>query len=190
MRHYRPVENRHFRALRIKDKRISGLGFYQCTFEGCEFTALSLASCAFEQCEFINCSLNNLTHQHLTVLSVRFQACKVLGIQWESLNFPLSFCMTGSKLIYNSFHGNSLPEIEFSHCNLIDTQFTRCDLRKSNFTGSEFIHTTFEHCCLNGANFLDSEGLVLDAESNAINDVSLPLEAALGLLHKYRLTIR
>ncbi|MBS0970935.1 pentapeptide repeat-containing protein [Nissabacter archeti] len=190
MRHYRPVENRHFRSLRIKDKRISGLGFYQCTFEGCDFSSLALTGCMFEQCEFINCSLANLTHQQLSVLSVRFQSCKVLGIEWASLNIPLAFCMTGCKLIYNTFHGNSLPEIEFSHCNLIDTQFSRCDLRKSNFTGSEFIHTTFEHCCLNGANFLDSEGLVLDAESNAITEVSLPLDAALGLLQKYRLTIR
>src|SRR4051812_7575113 len=107
-------ENEVFSDLDLNGANLTGKEFYRCTFENCPAQESRWSKSLLEACVFKGCDLTRAAMAHTGLRDVRFEGCKLMGVDWSSVS--------------------PNPELAFEECNLRYCSFVGLSLRKTTFT--------------------------------------------------------
>ncbi len=176
-----------------EDFTIDGLerGDYEaCTFINCNFANSDFSNIRFIDCEFQDCNLSAVKLGGTGFQDVRFQNCKMLGLQFdECSDFLFQVSFDNCQLNHSSFFANKLVKTTFIECKLQDVDFTNCNLTSAVFDDSDIMGATFTNCTLAKADFRTALNLGIDPERNRMKGAQFSQQNVIGLLNKYQIKV-
>ena len=152
-------------------------------YEGCTFTACTLANVVlrgtdFIDCTFTGCNLANLQPAHCGWKGVRFTDSKLVGVDFSLSNtFALGLRFDGCNLDFARFIGMPLTGTVFQSCTLREAHFGRAVLTRAQFLDCDLDRAVFQQTTLNQADFRTATHFAIDPDANR------------GLLGKYDLLV-
>jgi uncharacterized protein YjbI with pentapeptide repeats len=160
---------------------LGGKVFANCTLRNLKLAESRWERARLEDCVLDDCDLTRLAPAGLVLRGVRFQRCKMMGIDWSALGaFPdLSF--TDCNLDYCSFIGLRARKLPASRCSFVEANFVDCDLGEARLEACDFTGARFERCDLRKATFAGARALLLDPAGNQVKGAAIPPESALLL---------
>lgn len=176
-----------FQSLELAEQTVSGKIFEECTFKDCNFSGAVLKNCKFADCTFDSCNLSVLKLEESRFISVQFNGCKVVGIDWTRASWPripiypqLEF----RKCILNdsSFIGLKLEELVIEDCKAHEADFRDGNFSRANFKGTDFQHSLFGKTILVAADFTEAVSYDIDILDNNIQKAKFSSAEALRLL--------
>ncbi len=184
------IQDRKLDKILFAEKFPAPHEFVGCEFSGCHIANTDLSGHEFEDCTFRGCDLSLAIIKNCTFRDVRFEECKMLGLQFHTCNkflFSASFtrCMVNLSSFYQlnlkntSFIASSLREVDFSECNLTQARFDECDLADA----------LFDHTNLEKADLRTATNFRIDPDNNRIRKARFSMQGALSLLAKYNIDI-
>ncbi|GAM56753.1 mcbG-like protein [Vibrio ishigakensis] len=176
-----------FKNLELTEEIIEHSEFEECQFIGCDLSSSQFKHCRFINCDFIesNLSLLNLSYSRLS--GVGFRECKMVGIDWTSINWPsyhadfeLSFkhCVLND----NSFFGLTLNNLHLEECKMHDVDFREGDFTESNITYCDLTGAQFMKSNLQGCDFTESSNYAINPFENNIKEAKFSRWEAFSLL--------
>jgi len=85
-----------------------------CTFMNCNFANSDLSNTRFVDCEFQDCNLSATKIGGTGLQDVRFNNCKMLGLQFdECSDFLFRVSFDNCQLNHSSFFSNKLVKVSF-----------------------------------------------------------------------------
>ena len=168
------------------------LGEYEnCSFNKCNFQNADFSNFKFIDCEFKDCDLS-LIKIHRTVLrDVKFTACKMMGILYETASeFGLSVSFHESVLNNSSFYKVKLKKTKFEKCILKEVDFTDADLSESIFIESNLEAAIFDNTNLEKVDFRTAFNYNFDLNKNKVKKSIHSLEGTVTLLQNFGLIIK
>ncbi|TPE45536.1 pentapeptide repeat-containing protein [Pontibacter mangrovi] len=164
--------------------------YENCVFDGCIFLNADLSGLVFIDCEFRNCDASMATLRDTAFREVQFAGCKLLGLHFEDCNkFLLSVRFQDCQLNLSSFYKTSLKGTTFSNCSLREADFAGADLTGATLSSCDLANATFDQTILEKADLRTAYNYQIDPESNRIRKAKFSLPEAVGLLHKYDISI-
>ncbi|MCY1525646.1 Pentapeptide repeats (9 copies) [compost metagenome] len=182
-------ESLTFSGKTLSNKNLLNLSFYDCRFLNCDFSEIKLERCQFDSCIFSECNASSASLGRSQFLDVRFELCKLIGIDWSESATVLDVGFDRCKLDFSVFDDRILTRQLFLNCSIREVFFSRCDLSHADFKGSDLAGSKFEGCNFSHCNLSDSRNLSLSPDNNEISHSIISIETALSFLEKYRLVI-
>ena len=97
-------ENETYKQVDFTKKQLSK-EYDSCIFIGCTFENTKFSNITFIECEFINCNLSNIKINASAFKVVRFEKCKLLGVNFSDSNpFLIHFNFIDCDLTLASFY--------------------------------------------------------------------------------------
>jgi fluoroquinolone resistance protein len=159
-----------------------GAQFEDCKFDHCSLRGRDLRGSRFLDCTFVTCDLVVAQMTNCVFSRVRFQDCRLSGINW-SLASKLEFVSFDScQLNDGSFLGLQLAGCAFTDCMARGTSFRDTNLAKVSFRGSDLSMAEFVNCDLRGADFRGALNYVLSPADNRLEKARFSLPEAMNLL--------
>lgn len=184
------ITDSEFRGIDYSTSPIEETDFENCHFINCNFANTGLNNLQFEDCVFENCDLSNVPIQNTAFRNIQFNACKLIGLQFDTCNpFLLSFQFQQSILNFSSFYRLQIPGTVFQNCTIEEADFTETNLAKAVFDDCILTGTMFGNTSLQNADLYNSSGFIIDPETNNLNGARFSIENLPGLLMKYNLKI-
>ncbi len=183
-------EDEVFTSLKWGEDPLRGRVFRDCLFESCDVSGVDLARTRWIDCTFRRCNLSNAKLTGATLRSVRFESCKLLGIDWsacETLLLELAF--RECDLSYALFSEMPLENLVLIDSVLREAEFVRCNLAGADFGGSDFTGTRFVGCDLRGADCRATEGVALDPRDNRVEGARFDAAGVRGLLEAFGIVV-
>jgi len=177
-------------ALPEADADLGGKSFSRCTFRNLKLPQSRWQGARLEDCVFDACDLTRLVPAGLALRGVRFERCKMMGIDWSDLGAYPDLAFADCNLDYASFVSLKARKTVFTRCSLLEATFADCDLTEARFSECNFSGARFERCDLRKAAFAGSHGLLLHPATNQVKGAAIPAEAArlLALSFGFKLT--
>ncbi len=152
-------------------------------FKDCDLSQHDLTSYDFVDCTFINCDFSMAIIEHVTFNDVRFEECKLIGLDFSKCSkflFTVSFeeCL----LDYCLFLNNKMKKTVFKNCSMKEMTFAECELAESVFDECELARTMFERCNLEKCDFSSAYNYELMPSQNKIKKAKFAYPGVLGLL--------
>jgi len=164
--------------------------FEKCVFRSCHFNEMSLGDCCFISCVFEGCDFVLVKLEHTTLNSVRFDKCRLLGLNFSGCNkFGFLPDFKGCLLDSTVFCENSLKKGSFASCEIRNCDFMECDMRESVFDHSVFEQTNFQKCNLEKADFRSAVAYQIDPLNNRMAKARFTLPEAQSFLGFLGITI-
>lgn len=186
-----PIENQTFKNIQFSEKPFSKGEYDTCVFLNCDFSNTNLSNIDFIECEFVNCNLSNIQLKNTGLKEVVFDACKMIGVNFEVCNpFLLNLRFTGCQLDFSSFYRLKLNGTNFGNCSFEEVDFTEADLTKAVFEVCDFKKAVFEKTNVQQADFYTAFNYYIDPENNQLKKAKFSKEGALGLLEKYQILVK
>ena len=160
-----------------------------CTFKSCVFENIDLSDTVFLECNFVNCNLSLACITNTTFGNVTFEACKMLGLRFDSCNRNIQIVFRNCILDYSSFCGMKLKGVLFRDSKLVEVNFTGADLTFASFAGSDLSGTIFNNTVIVSADFSTARNFEIDPEQNKLQKAKFSSSDLIHLLTKYRLEI-
>lgn len=169
---------------------LGGKSFSRCTFRNLKLPQSRWQGARLEDCLFDGCDLTRLAPAGLALRGVRFERCKMMGIDWSDLGAYPDLAFADCNLDYASFVSVKARKTAFSRCSLVEATFVDCDLCEARFSACDFSGARFERCDLRKAAFAGARGLLLDPAANQVKGTAIPAESArlLALSFGFKLT--
>lgn len=179
-----------FSALALAEADLGGKSFSSCTFRNLKLSQSRWRDTRLEDCLFESCDLTRLVPAGLALRGVRFERCKMMGIDWSDLGAYPDLACSDCNLDYASFVSLKARKTAFLRCSLVEATFVDCDLAEARFSECNFDGARFERCDVRKAAFGGSHGLLLDPAANQVKGATIPPEAArlLALSFGFKLT--
>lgn len=174
-------ENETFTSLDLQNADLADKEFYRCTFENCQLQESRWKDTTLEACIVRGCNVTRAQLGRAALRDVRFESCKLMGIDWSNIGSNPEFSFADSGLSYCSFVGLSLRKMEFVRCVAREVNFFDLDLTDSDFTGTDLAGSTFRGCTLTRTDFSGTQGAFLDPAHNRMKDTRVPLESVVHL---------
>lgn len=177
-----------FDDLEFESGELSGTLFTDVRFRGCSFSETAFRDCRFNNCLFDDCELSLLKVEGSHFRDVRFDRCRLLGVDWTAaawprlhLAAPISFreCVTD----YSTFIGLALPKISFRDCRATDVAFSDSDLTEADFRGAILTKSRFDGANLTRANLEGATEYTIDLTSTNIRQARFSFPEAISLLY-------
>lgn len=167
------------------------LGEYEgCRFLNCNFSNANLSDMKFIECEFVECNLSNSKLNNTSLQDVKFEHCKMLGLQFEGCNeFGFSCGFSGCTLNHSSFYQNKIRKTRFSASQLHEVDFTESDLSEAIFDDCDLTRAIFDRTNLVKADFKSSYNYSIDPENNRMKKAIFSQAGLVGLLLKYQIDV-
>ena len=184
-----------FTGLTLDYQQWLGKLFYDCTFKDCTLREAVLRRCEFHDCTFTGCDLSLAQVPETTFANVRFEKCKLVGVDWASAHRPKfglkrPFSFHQCALNYSFFTGLKLPNLRMTECLVKEADFTDVDFTGANFTGTDFSGSRFANCDLTKANFNDARNYAIDVKQNRLRKTKFALPEAVSLLKGLDIVLR
>ena len=174
-------ENEVFSGLDLEAADLSHKEFVDCRFTNVKLQTSRWKRAVLEDCVFEGCDLTRIVPAQLGLRGVKYQRCKMLGIDWSGLGeFPV-VSFVECNLSYCSFLSISAQKTVFKDCVMVEATFADADFSKAVFASCQLAGARFQKCNLEQANFAGSRDLLLDPTGNRVKGASIPLESALLL---------
>lgn len=154
-----------------------------CTFKSCDFSGADLSDMKFIECEFTECNLSNAKIAGTIFRDVRFNSCKMLGLQLNTSNgFGFSVYFDNCNLQHASFYQRKMKGVVCKNSKLAEADFTACDITGGVFANCDFMNARFGGTNLEKADFRTSFNYSINTEINKIKKARFDLPAVTGLL--------
>jgi fluoroquinolone resistance protein len=160
---------------------LAGKELYRCTLRNIQLHASQWSRTRLEECVFESCDLSHAKTARLTLRDVSFKNCKLMGVDWSSLESYPVVRFESCNLRYASFVRLALNKTCFLGSVLSEASFVETQLVDASFEGCELSAARFDRCDLRRASFADTRGLLLDTKINNVKGARIPVEAALRL---------
>ena len=163
-------------------------------FEGCTFRNMKLSDsrwmgAVLEDCTLEGCDLSGAVPRGMVTRDVRFNECKLLGVDWTGLGTAPRVAFESCDLRYAIFSKIDLTKTAFIRSNITEASFVEVDLSESDFDGSDLTGTTFTSCVLRKADFTRALGVHLDPAKNRVKDVRVSIESAVLLAASFGMRV-
>jgi uncharacterized protein YjbI with pentapeptide repeats len=172
------------------DKRINNREFEECIFKNCDFSNSDFSNTTFMDCEFIDCNLSMINLSGTFLKTVVFKNCKLLGIQFQSVqDFLFNVQFQDCVLDYSSFANKKMPKTKFNSCSLKEVSFIGANLNHSIFENCNLERAIFNETELSGSDFRTAYNYTIDPEFNPMKKAKFSTQGIIGLLDKYDIKI-
>lgn len=191
-RHY---EGETFTRLTEHERTFSAVDFTGCVFDHCALTECAFYRCAFMECRFRHCDLSLARVSGTRFTDVRFEACKLVGVDWTKAGSAviskllLSIGFEDCLLSYATFFGLTLRQSRFVGCIARETDFREADMTEAVCTKTDFIGSKFHHTNLTKADFRQATGYTINPTANTIAKARFSLPEAVSLLSGFDIVI-
>lgn len=177
-----PKIGEKFESQDFSGKDLTAQVFEDCSFAKCSFKGANLSRARFLDCAFTASDLSNSTLTSARLREASFDNCKLLGLQWVSLEALVNPTFKECNLSYGNFIGLSLKKTVFQNCILRETDFSQSDLSESDFQGSDLLNARFKDTVLLKADFRKATNYLIDPTENKVRGARFSLPEAQGLL--------
>ncbi len=174
-------ENETFTGLALTAADLSEKQFFRCTFENCSLQESRWKRSTLEDCTFRQCDLTRAVVSQLGLRGVRFEGCKVMGVDFSGVSSNPDVHFNECNLRYVSFTGQSLRKARFTHCQAREVNFFECDLTDADFGATDLSASNFRGCTLTRTEFRGTTGLFLDPARNKVKETRIEVETAVAL---------
>lgn len=172
-------DERVFTGLTLPGADLGGKEFTGCTFVRCKLQETSWRRARLEGCKFDDCDLTRAVPRGMVALDVRFEHCKLMGVEWADLGQFPQLHFSDCVLDFASFVGLSLRSSRFINCKITEANFLDSDLRATCFAGSDMSSAILRGCKLDRDTDLGGvTGLLLDPATNQARGVEVPIDSA------------
>lgn len=172
-------------------KIIAGEQYVDMAFDGEDLRGADLSECVCTRCTFVgtnltdarcngaifqDCSFENAKLAGVNLFDTRFIGCKLTGVDFTNKTKIMATVFETSLLDYANLSGIDLAGQTFDRCSLIETNFSKSELRTvvfaecviqgALFTGAHFEQTDFHTSTLSGINIYDEKmrGVILSSQ--------------------------
>jgi len=172
-----------FESVSFAGRDLAGHTFEDCVFSSCHFIEVPLARVAFVSCAFRQSELSLVKIENTTLNSVRFEGCKLIGLNFADCN-KFGFLPDFSDCLLDSsvFYSNCLKKGRFLECTIRNCDFIECDMREADFSDSTLESSTFQKCNLEKADFRSSSDYSIDPLTNRLSKARFTLPEAQSFL--------
>ncbi len=182
--------NEIYEKINLTNSKLNNREFEDCVFKNCNFSNADFTYNSFIDCEFIDCNLSMLQMTNVSLKTVFFKNCKLLGILFHNCD---------DFLFQVEFQDCVLDYASFANKKMIKTKFNNCSLKEVTYIGSNLTNSVFENCNLDnaifnetilaGADFTTSYNYKIDPEFNPMKKAKFSTSGILGLLDKYDISV-
>jgi uncharacterized protein YjbI with pentapeptide repeats len=151
-----------FGKLPLNGKQLSRLRFFDCTFADCDLTLSRVVDCAF--------------------VRVKFERCRLTGINWSEADKLERVSFAGSQLNDTTFIAAKLTACDFSKSIARRASFRDLGLKGTSFRGADLEGTEFVNADLREADFRDASGYLISPRENRLEKAKFSLPEATRLL--------
>jgi len=178
---------KYFKDLKLSSTNIASKVFEECDFTRCSFNGSRFEHCKFIDCTFRSCDLSNLNIVRSKFLTVLFEECKIIGVDWNKAEWsrfagPGQLAFKKSVISDSSFFGMKLPELILEDCRAQSVDFRAGDFSRSNFTYSDFAESMFGNTNLSGTDFREATNYDIDIRENQLKGAKFTRFEAIRLL--------
>lgn len=177
-----------FRAFRLEAEQLEGAEFDQCFFDRCVFSRSVFAHCRFTSCRFVGCDLSNIGVPSSRFRDVRFEATKLLGVDWTKADAmadahaPTSLSFVECVMDLSSFFGLNLRGAVMQRCSAKEVDLSEADLRGAICRGTNFAGAKFHATNLERADLREASSYTIDPRANRVKAARFSLPEAVALL--------
>lgn len=194
IRNSEPCVDQTFAALSVAGSRWEGRVFESCRFLGGDFTQAVFRRCQFIDCQFTDCNLSLVAWPASRLQQVRFQGCKLLGVDWTlpawpspALAAPIS--LQDCLLDEGNFFGLILPDLVLRGSRLRGADLREADLRRADCQGCDLAGALFGRTDLREADFSEAQDYHLNPLENRLQGARFSRFEALSLLDGLGITL-
>ncbi len=186
-------QDERFAGLEARNLERSGVAFYDCTFENCNFGEAKLTAYRFVGCTFENCGLGLADLTDSRFHDGRFEGCKLIGVAWSQLRsdpgLPPEVDYVDCLLDFGDFSGLDLSGRTLRQCRLHEATFHKTVLAGADLGDSDLRGSNFVGCDLRGADFRGARNYQIDPRYNRLEGAKFSLPEALGLLAAFEVEL-
>jgi fluoroquinolone resistance protein len=164
--------------------------FIECHFEGLDLRELNFRNFKFVDCHFSHCNFNNMNLSSSAMRSSTFKECRLVGINWCSLETFMHPKFYDCQLDYGVFQGLKLPKAEFSKCSLKEVDLSEAVLTEGLFDNSDLEGASFNKADLSKADFTAAKNYSIDPRFTNIKKAQFSMPEAMSLLRALDIVIR
>lgn len=180
------AEGQTYRNLDCAHATVRSITFTDCVFERCAFSDAQLLLCTFANCLFRDCDLSLINPEGSAFVQVRFEACKVIGVNWTVANWDSYLSgihFVDCSVNYATFIGLDLKGITLKRCVAWEADFAEANLTGADCTKTDFRDSRFLHTDLTEVDFTGASNYAIAANLNTLKKTQFSLPEAMNLLH-------
>lgn len=163
-------ENCVFSDSNFQKTKLSGLKFYDCLFDHCDLSLVSVQQTIFQQVQFKDCKM----------AGILFDSCHTFGLEMRFFDCKLDHC---------SFYHLKLHKAIFQNCSLRGVDFSGAVLKEAQFMGSDLTDAKFDQTNLEKADFRGAIHYQIHPQYNQIKGASFSMDGLPGLLTAYKIKV-
>ena len=156
--------------------------YVECSFNSCELSEAVFRSSKILESHFENCNLSNISVTNATFRDVKFKGCKVIGVNWSSIQAMSDVVFEDCILNLSVFQGLNLSGLVLKNCSIHEVDFSGSKLIKANFSSSSLTHSSFTDCSLEGADFRQATNYFIDPSFTNVKKAKFSMPEAMVLL--------
>jgi fluoroquinolone resistance protein len=178
-----------FNKLNLSKEIFSSLRFEECEFSACTFIECKFELSKFLNCVFKDCILSAVSPVDSTFNDVKFNGCKVIGMDWTKAHKVQDLGFTHSQINYSNFRFIQLAKTKFSYCEAKEVDFIEADLSGADFQDSDLEKSRFFKTNLTDANFKRARNYYIDIKNNTLKKTRFSMPEAMNLLQTLDIVI-
>lgn len=177
------TEDNTYHNINLLEQPLSKGTYENCTFSNCDAQGFDFSHFQLIDCTFINCNLSLIKLRDTQLQQVRFEQCKMLGIQFDTANtFGFKIALKDCLLKHSSFYSLNLSHTNFENCDLEETDWTKANLTKASLANCNLYLAQFDQTNLTQTNFTGSYNVAINPTNNQLKKTVFDAENAIGLL--------
>ena len=174
----------------IETLQAQGTIWEDLTIKGVDLSGMQLTSYRLTNVELVNCDLSNIKLVDTRFQDVSFTGCKLLGIDFTSVNHMLlQMSFNACEMSLCSLHGLPLKDTLFGASRLLECDFVESDLQQADFSHCDLSATRFVDCNMKKADFREARNYFIDPTCNELFGASFSLPEAVCLLQAMGMNI-
>lgn len=183
--------DRTFCDVACQQGHFAQMEFANCILERCRLSGGVFDSCRFEACTFKDCDLSVIKLPNTALVDVRFEGCKMIGIDWTLLNprfLRMGFdrcLLSNSTFARMDLRGLTLTACTCHDCDFLGAKLGGAICRNTDFAKSRFVQTDLSH-----ADFSGAVRYLIDPTMNTVKGAIFSLPEAVSLLRGLGVVIR
>lgn len=182
-------EFEEFRDLNISDEDLEDYYFDSCDFINCHFENFTIRNSFFTECKFTDSQIINLSAKGNTqVQNLIFEKSLLMGINWKEFLVGDGFLepinkIEKSTVNYNTFYEMDFKKFDFKGNEILNTEFTKCNLTESDFNSIKLNGSNFFECDLKKSDFRNASGYEVNILTCSMKNAKFSLPEVINLLN-------
>ena len=184
------IDDQEFIGIDFNNQLLEKGNYENCFFKDCNLSNLRLTQINFIDCQFQNCDFSNAKLTETGIRSIKFDACKLIGLRFDACNtFLFAATFINCRLDFSSFYQMDAQKTNFQSCSLQEVDFSEANLNSVSFKDCDFTKALFNQTNLEKSDFTTARNFSIDPELNKMNKAKFLTNNLQGLLLKYNLIV-